>query len=198
MKALYFIFGLLFVAVLIGGCAEVETPDESRSITFWGTANIKAEVIQTIFPANNQLMLKVLEVNDYSLDGATEISLFEGDEIHILVSGEWKSQTVCNPVEPPERIVEQIEAACNKNERGMIGCELIVYEPGDPVCNKNEEGVIECELCVKDESINPYEDWVANDLENGDIINIQVKREGSSFKYSEWYFGNGSSISLVE
>ena len=187
MKSLYSLLGLLFVIVLISGCAEVETPSESRAITFWGTADIKAQVLETDFPTNNGLMLKVLEVNDFSLDGATEISLFEGDEINILVSGEWKSQYVCNPTEPPARIVEQIEAGND-----------IVYEPGDPVCNKNEIGIIECEFCIEDESINPFEDWVAQDIEVGDIINVKVKREGSSFANIAWNFAEDSSISLAE
>jgi len=189
MNSLSLIFGLLLVAVLISGCAEVEIPSESRSITFCCTANITAQVLKTGFPANlNKLMLKILEVNDYSLDGATEKYLFEGDEIVVLVTGEWKSEYVCNPAEPTKRIVEQIEA----------GRDLISYEPGDPVCNKNEEGLIECELCVEDESINPFEDWIANDLENGDIITIKVKREGDSFEVSTGLFAEDSTISIVE
>lgn len=190
MKGAKTIIGLLCLIILISGCADLpEVPISRQPPELWGTADIKAQVLATSFPANNGLVLKVLEINDYFLDGGPEQSLFEGDEISVLVKGEWKSQLVCEPVEPPEEWV-------SPNGDIYIG---EIHKNWSIRCQQIEEtGIIECEQCTKDESINRFEGWNAMDLELEDTINIIVRREGYSYTDSAWRFTDDLTISLIE
>ncbi len=48
-----------------------------------------------------------------------------------------------------------------------------------------------------DESINEYEGWNALKLKQGNTINITLKREGGSSKFSSWTFGEDSTIEIT-
>lgn len=189
MKGAKTIIGLLCLIILISGCADSPEVPVSRHLTFWGTADIKAQVLETTFPANNGLVLKVLEINDYFLDGAPEQSLFEGDEISVFVKGGRKSQLVCEPVEPPKELTigPSGDISILRTSDSFISCYQI-----------KETGIIECKQCTKDESINQFEGWNALNLEIGDTINIIVRREGTMYIYSAWGLTDDLTISLIE
>jgi len=77
-------------------------PTDSREIHFRGTAEINAQVLETSFPENNLLILKVINISFYTPDKISEEYVVEGDEITIRLIGDLKSQTVCELINSSE------------------------------------------------------------------------------------------------
>jgi hypothetical protein len=103
----YIMLILILGVVLISGCAKPEV-SVSRSLTFWGTATIEAEILENRFPDESKLILKVSKILGYSNDKASEQMLFEGDEIAVFILGEVKPKCTQELIEKPGKVEGEI------------------------------------------------------------------------------------------